>query len=235
MKGYNVRRTTLLLLLISILAFATTPAPTASASPQTDQLDLAPWKGQVVWLDFWASWCLPCRASFPWMEEMRKKYDDRGLVIVTVNEDQDRAAADRFLVDQPAGLHHIFDPEGKVAEAFTLDAMPTSILFDRSGRPVHRHAGFFPGETAEYERHIVELLASKTGVDGAALPAALLPTDSGKDRKGRVRPWQRDLLARAEMSLGCDPLDLEFDDHIYFSKEASSGGRGFGGGGCGCN
>jgi hypothetical protein len=50
-----------------------------------------------------------------------------------------------------------------------------------------------------------------------------------------VEPWQRDVLARPEMSLDANPLDAAIDDHIYFSKEASSGGRGFGGGGCGCN
>jgi hypothetical protein len=50
-----------------------------------------------------------------------------------------------------------------------------------------------------------------------------------------VQPWERDVLARPEMSLDADPLDAAIDDHIYFSKEASSGGRGFGGGGCGCN
>jgi hypothetical protein len=50
-----------------------------------------------------------------------------------------------------------------------------------------------------------------------------------------VEPWQRDVLAKPEMSLDADPIDAAVDDHIYFSKEASSGGRGFGGGGCGCN
>ena len=50
-----------------------------------------------------------------------------------------------------------------------------------------------------------------------------------------VQPWERDVLARPEMSLDAEPLDAAIDDHIYFSKEASSGGRGFGGGGCGCN
>jgi hypothetical protein len=50
-----------------------------------------------------------------------------------------------------------------------------------------------------------------------------------------VQPWERDVLAKPEMSLDADPLDAAIDDHIYFSKEASSGGRGFGGGGCGCN
>ena len=50
-----------------------------------------------------------------------------------------------------------------------------------------------------------------------------------------VEPWERDILAKEEMQLTTDPIEAAIDDHIYFSKEASSGGRGFGGGGCGCN
>lgn len=67
---------------------------------------------------------------------------------------------------------------------------------------------------------------------GIALVSLVL---SGCASLGGVQPWERDVLARPEMSLDADPLDAAIDDHIYFSKEASSGGRGFGGGGCGCN
>lgn len=69
---------------------------------------------------------------------------------------------------------------------------------------------------------------------GALLVAGVLLLMSGCASVG-VQPWERDVLARPEMSLDADPLDAAIDDHIYFSKEASSGGRGFGGGGCGCN
>ena len=67
-----------------------------------------------------------------------------------------------------------------------------------------------------------------------SLALATLLAFSGCSNLG-VQPWERDVLARPEMSLDADPLDAAIDDHIYFSKEASSGGRGFGGGGCGCN
>lgn len=69
---------------------------------------------------------------------------------------------------------------------------------------------------------------------GGLLIATVLLLVSGCANVG-VQPWERDVLARPEMSLDADPLDAAIDDHIYFSKEASSGGRGFGGGGCGCN
>jgi len=67
-----------------------------------------------------------------------------------------------------------------------------------------------------------------------ALAAALVLVASGCSSMG-VEPWERDILAKDEMQLLSDPLEASIDDHIYFSKEASSGGRGFGGGGCGCN
>ena len=179
-------------------------------------------------LDFWASWCAPCKQSFPWMAEMREKYRDRGLVVVAVNLDQDADVAGRFLAQVQGDFVHRQDPQGRLAEAYGLTVMPSSLLFDREGRPVHRHEGFHPGEVDVYERHIVELLDNRGPGTALAIAAA--------ERKGLgVHPWQRDVLADPVMQLICDPLEIELDDHIYFSKEASSGGRGFGGGGCGCN
>jgi hypothetical protein len=70
-------------------------------------------------------------------------------------------------------------------------------------------------------------------IAGAAI-ALLAALASGCTSMG-VEPWERDILAKDEMQLTTDPLEAAIDDHIYFSKEASSGGRGFGGGGCGCN
>lgn len=69
----------------------------------------------------------------------------------------------------------------------------------------------------------------------STLLVALLGAALGGCASMGVEPWQRDVLARQEMQLITDPVEASIDDHIYFSKEASSGGRGFGGGGCGCN
>ncbi|MCP3982065.1 MAG: DUF4266 domain-containing protein [bacterium] len=180
-------------------------------------------------LDFWASWCGPCRQSFPWLEAMRQRYADRGLVVVAVNVDEERADADRFLEGTSYDFEFVYDPEGSLPEAYALEAMPSSILFDRSGKPVYRHSGFRLDEAEAYEKRIVELLETETVAGNYEEGAA-----AGSDGGG-VKPWERGLLAKPEMQLDCDPIDLAFDDHIYFSKEASSGGRGFGGGGCGCN
>jgi thiol-disulfide isomerase/thioredoxin len=202
----------------------------SSFFPQPPALDLARWQGKVVLVDFWASWCGPCRESFPWMARMQQQYGPRGLVVVTVDLDEDADAASRFLAAQPgaAAFTHVQDPEGRLAETFGLSVMPSSLLFDRQGRPVHRHEGFRPEDEAAYERRIVDLLESR-GPEQALAIAPVAAVGLG------VRPWERGLLADPAMQLLANPLEAEVDDHIYFSKEASSGGRGFGGGGCGCN
>jgi thiol-disulfide isomerase/thioredoxin len=202
-------------------------AVASQPSPSAGGLDLAPYQGKVVVVDFWASWCGPCAESLPWMETMVGKHGSEGLVVVAVNLDEDPEAARRFLGGKYADFEHVDDPQGAIAEAHGVAVMPTSILYDREGRPAFVHAGFHAEQRPQYEEHIVALLTGKA--TGTATLVA-----RPKSRLG-VRPWQRGILARDDMRLDFDPLDLATDDHIYFSKEASSGGRGFGGGGCGCN
>ena len=201
----------------------------ADLEPAANQFSPDQYAGQVVLVDFWASWCGPCRESFPWMEQMARRYADEGLVIVAVNLDEERQAAEAFLkVNKLAGIEKMFDPDGVLAERYGVSSMPFSLLFNRQGQPVYRHTGFHAEETAEYEKHVKALLDDATGDAAITLQAAFV-------KKSGVRPWEKGELAAPEMQLICDPLESEFDDHIYFSREASSGGRGFGGGGCGCN
>ena len=202
-------------------------APPAGPLP-AERLDLTPWRGQVVLVDFWASWCIPCRQSFPWMQSMLARHGRDGLVVLTVNVGESREAADAFTARFPAGFAYRYDPDGEIAASFGIDAMPSSILFDRTGRPIYRHSGFVARDTAAYEEQIVSLLGA--GAADSQSPLTILPaTGDG------VRPWERGVLARESMRLDADLITLAFDDHVYFSKEASSGGRSFGGGGCGCN
>lgn len=211
---------------LSLAVLLAASQPTAP----TQALDLARWQGKVVLVDFWASWCAPCRESFPWMARMQQQYAARGLVVVTVDLDEDADAAAQFLAAQPgaAAFSQLQDPQGRLAEAYGLGVMPSSLLFDRQGRPVHRQEGFRPEDRDAYERRIVDLLEGR-GPAQALVLAPAAPVAMG------VQPWQRGLLADPAMQLLANPLEAEVDDHIYFSKEASSGGRGFGGGGCGCN
>lgn len=120
--------------------------------------DLTGYKGKVVLLDFWASWCVPCRRSFPWMNNMQEKYGDDGLVIIGINMDSDPDDRNEFLREYPAQFQIINDPDGGLARAHDVIAMPSSYIFDRNGELVTRHLGFKVKEQDEYEAILVESL-----------------------------------------------------------------------------
>jgi thiol-disulfide isomerase/thioredoxin len=144
-----------LLGMVAILAGAF-PAAHAAPPPQA----LQPIAGKVIWVDFWASWCVPCRRSFPWMNTMHEKYKDRGLQIIAVNLDRDRKAADGFLAEVPAEFGLRFDPAGELAKTFEVQAMPSSFLMDASGNIIARHFGFKMADADQYERDIEAALAA---------------------------------------------------------------------------
>ena len=119
-----------------------------------NDIDLAVYNGNVVLLDFWVSWCGPCRRSFPWMNDMHTKYSDDGLVIVAVNVDNDLAAAQRFLTDYPAKFSVHFDEDKTLAHEYEVVAMPSTFLIGRDGRVVEQHLGFKVLKQDEYEAAI---------------------------------------------------------------------------------
>ncbi len=114
--------------------------------------------GDIVYVDFWASWCTPCRKSFPWMNEMQEKYGDRGLRVIAVNVDQERALADKFLNDVPINFTVIFDKEGRLAKSFKVKGMPSSYLIDSAGNIKVAHKGFFEKNIEQYEEELSSLL-----------------------------------------------------------------------------
>jgi thiol-disulfide isomerase/thioredoxin len=115
-------------------------------------------RGSVVYVDFWASWCVPCRKSFPWMMDLMGEYRDQGLQVVTINVDRDGAAAHKFLDETHASLDVVYDPAGKLAKLYDLQVMPTSFVYGRDGILKLRREGFDPGETESVERLIHTLL-----------------------------------------------------------------------------
>ena len=122
--------------------------------------ELGPVEGKVIWVDFWASWCAPCRRSFPWMNAMHEKYGEQGLQIIGVNVDKERELADEFLAETPAAFSLRFDPAGELAKQFGVQAMPSSYLLDASGNVLERHFGFKLADTDAYERAIESALAA---------------------------------------------------------------------------
>lgn len=95
-----------------------------------------------LYLDFWASWCGPCRLSFPWMNGVHERWGGRGLRVVAVSVDRRREDAMQFLRANPARFEVAFDAEGELARRLTVKTMPTSLLVAPDGRILHRHEGF---------------------------------------------------------------------------------------------
>lgn len=111
-------------------------------------------RGRVVYLDFWASWCGPCRQSFPWMAAVQQRHEAAGLTVVAINVDARQADALSFLKTTPAGFRVVFDASGKTPREYGIKAMPTSVLIGRDGRVRLVHAGFKPSQTPQLEEAI---------------------------------------------------------------------------------
>ena len=113
---------------------------------------------KVLLIDFWASWCIPCKHSFPWLNEMQQRYAEDGLKIIAINIDEDQADAREFLERVPASFAIAYDPEGDVADLYRLKVMPSSYLIDRNGNMVHTHKGFKTSDGTRMEEKIRKLL-----------------------------------------------------------------------------
>lgn len=127
-------------MLLMLLWLSLTPVSAQQRLPATD-FSLSDYRGHIVYLDFWASWCTPCRASFPFMAEL---IDQHGpdLAIVAINVDEHAEDAERFLQQVEAPFDIVFDPLGSLASRYAIQGMPSSLLFDRQGRLLATHVGF---------------------------------------------------------------------------------------------
>ena len=152
---------------LAMLAFTCAPvqaldigniAPTFSLSSNRGKLESATLKGKLVYVDFWASWCVPCKQSFPWMNEMQAKYADRGLHVLAINVDAKAADAEKFLSQVPAKFQVAFDASGETPKQFAVKSMPSSYLIDGDGRTVYVHTGFRESDKNTIEAAIVAAL-----------------------------------------------------------------------------
>jgi thiol-disulfide isomerase/thioredoxin len=153
----------MLFILISFIPLSSSfaqqmPAPDFAISNAQLPDKLSALSGQVVYLDFWASWCKPCRKSFPWMNQMQQKYAAQGLQIIAINLDTEQALAKAFLDKVPAHIPIIYDPKGNIASDYQLLGMPSSYLIDKKGKIRFAHKGFFSRTQALYEQELVLLL-----------------------------------------------------------------------------
>ena len=155
----------LLCLLPKAPAGASVPLSTGVAAPafSLDSLGgkpvaLADLRGQVVLLNFWASWCGPCRQEMPILEQLHKQYHSKGFTMVGVNVEPDSAAALKWLKNTPVTFPILFDRESVASKLYEVQGMPNTVIIDRQGRVRYIHRGYKAGEENEYLDQIRSLI-----------------------------------------------------------------------------
>lgn len=142
------------------------PAPNCALTSldNAQRYELQQFKGKVVYVDFWASWCNSCTKSFPYLNELEHELKDRGLQILAVNMDEVLEEAQSFLSKHPARFTVATDANAQCAKDFGVKAMPSSYLIDRNGVIRQLHQGFRPGEAKEFRGLVEQLLAENQTV-----------------------------------------------------------------------
>ena len=121
-------------------------------------LKLSEYRGQVVLLNFWASWCGPCRQEMPLLEKIYKKYKPLGFTMLGVNVEQNSSAAKKLLRDVKVSFPILFDKKNTVSKLYNVSAMPTTVIIDRNGNKRFLHKGYKPGYEKEYTRQVKQLI-----------------------------------------------------------------------------
>ncbi len=142
-------------------AYAAVPQPAPDFTLKSlsgENLKLSELRGQVVLVNFWASWCGPCRQEMPELDELYQRYRKLGFTILGVNVEQNTAAAQALLKEHPVHFPVLFDPQSIVSKLYNLDAMPSTVLVDRGGNVRYLHQGYVPGYEQTYQQQVSELL-----------------------------------------------------------------------------
>jgi peroxiredoxin len=142
-------------------------AATATAGPAPDftlksnsgkNIKLSELRGQVVMINFWASWCGPCRQEMPLLDQLYQRYQPMGFTLLGVNVEEDSTAADKILKEIPVSFPVLYDNKSKVSESYQVQAMPSTFLIDRDGKLRYLHKGYKPGTEQDYQQQIRELI-----------------------------------------------------------------------------
>jgi peroxiredoxin len=156
-----------LLLGAGLLTGATTMAKTTpvKAAPDFtlrslsgDNVKLSELRGNVVMINFWASWCGPCRQEMPLLEQLYQRYSALGFELLGVNVEQDVDDAKRWLADRPVSFPVLLDPDNRLSKIYQVKAMPSTILVDRDGNVRHLHRGYKPGDENTYQDLVRSLI-----------------------------------------------------------------------------
>ncbi len=115
-------------------------------------------RGEVLFINFWATWCGPCRQEMPLLNELHERYSAAGFKILGVNVEEDSAGAATMAKKMGLSFPILFDTESNVSQLYNVDAMPSSVLVDRNGKMRYLHRGYKPGYEEEYRAQIKELI-----------------------------------------------------------------------------
>lgn len=126
------------------------------------ELRLGELRGQVVLVNFWATWCGPCRQEMPLLDELYRKYQGLGFTLLGINVEEDGRLAEDFLAETPVSFPILLDPESRVSYLYEVSAMPTTVIIDRQGNIRLTHFGYQPGDEQEYQDTIRALLRERT-------------------------------------------------------------------------
>jgi peroxiredoxin len=138
---------------------ASGPAPAFTLTSLAGQpAGLSQYKGQVVMVNFWATWCGPCQQEMPLLDQMYKKYKPAGFTLIGVNVDKEAPAVKELLARKPVSFPVLLDPANEVSKAYHVDEMPSSVIIDRKGEIRYIHRGYKPGDENEYQDRIRQLI-----------------------------------------------------------------------------
>ena len=144
---------------IQAASTAAGPAPDFTLKSNSGKnIKLSELRGQVVMINFWASWCGPCRQEMPLLDQLYQRYQPMGFTLLGVNVEEDSSAADKILKEIPVSFPVLYDNKSKVSESYQVQAMPSTFLIDRDGKLRYLHKGYRPGTEEDYQKQIRELI-----------------------------------------------------------------------------
>lgn len=153
-----VRYSLVSLCLFSALSHAESAPDFTLKSDGGENLRLEEQRGKVVMINFWASWCAPCRQEMPILDELHDRYEKAGFTLWGVNVEQDPSAAQKFLDEVAVSFPILYDPTSKVSKTYQVSAMPTTVMVDRDGQVRYVNRGYKKGDEEKYRKQIKELI-----------------------------------------------------------------------------